>query len=381
MNVEGKSMKYGVPALEVRSLNKSFGKLPILKNIELRMQEGELLVLVGPSGSGKSTLLSCIAGLTEIDSGVIRIGGVDVTRVRPAKRNIAMVFQSYALFPTMSAAENMRFGMRVRKVPEADQRSRVDAVSKLLKIEHLLERRPWQLSGGQRQRVAMGRALVREPKLFLFDEPLSNLDAKLRISMRTEIKRLHQDLNASIVYVTHDQVEAMTLATGIVVLKEGVVQQFGTPEQIYNLPANTFVADFMGAPSMNLIPSKATRQGSCTRIEIEQEDGPTLELTVDNIAGVNSFEPQNVIVGIRPEKIMEMKDAARVPAVRIEPRIEVVEPAGADTYVVFRLGGREVTARLEGGSRVAPGTRLPLLLDLRSASYFDEATGNRLESL
>src|SRR5918992_1381114 len=226
----------------------------LLKGINLSIEEGGFLVLVGPSGCGKSTLLNTIAGLESITDGEIRINGRAVNNLHPSQRDIAMVFQSYALYPNMTVAQNIAFGMEMRGVPKAEREKAVAGVAKTLQISHLLARKPSQLSGGQRQRVAMGRALVRDPQVFLFDEPLSNLDAKLRVDMRTEIKRLHHNLGTTIVYVTHDQVEAMTLATVIAVLKDGEIQQFGTPAEIYNRPANIFVADFMGSPSMNLVP-------------------------------------------------------------------------------------------------------------------------------
>ncbi len=232
------------PILDIKNLTKNYGSVEILKDINVAIDQGDFLVLVGPSGCGKSTLLNCIAGLEPISGGSLHIGGQDMTDVSPKDRDIAMVFQSYALYPTMSVAKNITFGMKVRGVDAATQASKLATVAKQLQIEKLLDRRPGQLSGGQRQRVAMGRALVRDPKLFLFDEPLSNLDAKLRVEMRTEIKELHQRLGASMVYVTHDQIEAMTLATKIVVMKGGVIQQIGTPAEIYNRPANMFVADF-----------------------------------------------------------------------------------------------------------------------------------------
>ena len=234
------------PILEIKNLYKNYGSLNILKDVNVSIGSGDFLVLVGPSGCGKSTLLNCIAGLEPISGGSIEIGGQDMTHVSPKDRNIAMVFQSYALYPTMTVAKNITFGMKVRGVEKAEQDVKLAEVARQLQIEPLLGRRPAQLSGGQRQRVAMGRALVRDPKLFLFDEPLSNLDAKLRVEMRTEIKKLHHNLGASMVYVTHDQIEAMTLATKIVVMKGGVVQQIGTPAEIYSTPANLFVADFMG---------------------------------------------------------------------------------------------------------------------------------------
>ena len=243
--------------LEIDGLRKRFGSLEILKGIDLALDKGGFLVLVGPSGCGKSTLLNTIAGLESISSGAIRIEGQQINDLHPSKRDIAMVFQSYALYPNMSVAQNMAFGMEMRGVPKRGARQGGGRVAKTLQIEHLLDRRPSQLSGGQRQRVAMGRALVRQPRVFLFDEPLSNLDAKLRVDMRVEIKRLHQATGTTIVYVTHDQIEAMTLATKIAVLKDGELQQVGSPYEIYNSPTNLFVADFMGSPAMN----SARRQG------------------------------------------------------------------------------------------------------------------------
>src|ERR1700689_3978423 len=245
--------------LEIRALRKRFGSLEILKGIDISLEKGGFLVLVGPSGCGKSPLLNTIAGLESITSGEILIGGQVVNDLHPSKRDIAMVFQSYALYPNMTVEQNMAFGMEMRRVPKAERDAAVAEVARTLQLGHLLKHRPSQLSGGQRQRRAMGRALVRHPRVFLFDEPLSNLDAKLRVDMRTEIKRLHQSTGTTIVYVTHDQIEAMTLATKIAVLKEGVLQQVGTPFDVYNHPANLFVADFMGSPSMNLMTGRIAR--------------------------------------------------------------------------------------------------------------------------
>ncbi|MDE0045649.1 MAG: sn-glycerol-3-phosphate ABC transporter ATP-binding protein UgpC [bacterium] len=360
--------------LEIRHLDKNYGATEILKDVNVSAEPGDFLVLVGPSGCGKSTLLNCIAGLESISGGSMHIGGRDMTHVSPKDRNIAMVFQSYALYPTMSVAGNITFGMKVRGVDAATRARKLQDVARQLQIEQLLDRRPSQLSGGQRQRVAMGRALVRDPQLFLFDEPLSNLDAKLRVEMRLEIKRLHHNLGATMVYVTHDQIEAMTLATKIVVLKDGVVQQTGSPAEIYRRPANLFVADFMGSPAMNLIPARASREGSSTRLQIEQADGAPVVLT--DIG--NGDLPEDVILGLRPEDIVEAGFRSGHHVHDVACRIDMVEPAGADTFVVFRLGGRQVTARLQSDTTARQGSTLDLAFDLDRASYFSPDTGERL---
>ncbi|MBB2682424.1 UNVERIFIED_ORG: multiple sugar transport system ATP-binding protein, partial [Rhizobium esperanzae] len=266
--------------LEISGLRKRFGAVDILKGIDLELEKGGFLVLVGPSGCGKSTLLNTIAGLETITSGDIRIDGRDISGLHPSKRDIAMVFQSYALYPNMTVAGNIAFGMEIRGVPKEERAKAIKQVSDMLQIGHLLDRKPSQLSGGQRQRVAMGRALVRNPQVFLFDEPLSNLDAKLRVDMRTEIKRLHQRMGTTFVYVTHDQIEAMTLATKIAVLKDGVLQQFGTPAEIYNSPANLFVADFMGSPAMNLLTATVENGASGLAVALERPNGAPLRLPV-----------------------------------------------------------------------------------------------------
>ena len=268
--------------LKIKDVNKNFGKISVLNDININIDKGDFLVLVGPSGCGKSTLLNCIAGLEKINGGEISINNKDMSEVAPKDRDIAMVFQSYALYPTMTVEKNITFGMKVRGISEEVQKKKLNEVANQLQIESLLKRKPSQLSGGQRQRVAMGRALVRNPKLFLFDEPLSNLDAKLRVEMRTEIKRLHYDLGASMVYVTHDQIEAMTLATKIVVMKGGFIQQIGTPFEIYNYPENIFVADFMGSPAMNLIEATTKKENDHIKIEIKLEDGSTATLIEKN---------------------------------------------------------------------------------------------------
>lgn len=364
------------PILDIKGLYKNYGSVEILKDINVSIEPGDFLVLVGPSGCGKSTLLNCIAGLEPISGGTLAIGGQDMTHVNPKDRDIAMVFQSYALYPTMSVAKNITFGMKVRGASKSEQQEQLEKVAKQLQIEQLLNRRPGQLSGGQRQRVAMGRALVRDPKLFLFDEPLSNLDAKLRVEMRTEIKALHQRLGASMVYVTHDQIEAMTLATKIVVMKAGVIQQIGTPAEIYNTPANMFVADFMGSPAMNLIPAKTKANGAGVKIEIERKNAPPIVLTETRDISL----PSDVVMGIRPEDIVEPKlySGASNQLQDAECMIEIVEPAGADTFVVTELGGTQVTARLNAETTATAGQNQHLALDLNKVSYFAPDSGLRL---
>ncbi|QPH52760.1 ABC transporter ATP-binding protein [Pontivivens ytuae] len=348
-------------ALHLAQVTKNYGIVEVLHDIDIEMAEGEFLVLVGPSGCGKSTLLNCIAGLEEITSGTLQIGGRDVTREPPKDRDIAMVFQSYALYPTMSVAENIGFGMKIRKVPKAQMDAKIAEVAALLQIDHLLDRRPSQLSGGQRQRVAMGRALVRDPKLFLFDEPLSNLDAKLRVEMRAEIKRLHRTTGASIVYVTHDQIEAMTLASRIVVLKDGYIQQIGTPEEIYDRPANAFVADFMGSPPMNMVPAEVTGEG----IRIGDT---TLALPTDGL-------PARVTFGIRPEHLGR---ATGTPDLTVTPTM--IENTGSESYVTFLLGETPVTARLPGRLPEDSTEPLGLAVDPAHVSFFNAETGARLRA-
>lgn len=351
------------PALAIHDLYKSYGTVDVLKSISLSIEEGDFLVLVGPSGCGKSTLLNCIAGLEETTKGKIEIAGRDVTNEPPRDRDIAMVFQSYALYPTMTVADNIGFGMKVRGEAKAAISKKVGEVAQLLQIDHLLDRRPSQLSGGQRQRVAMGRALVRDPELFLFDEPLSNLDAKLRVEMRAEIKRLHQTTGATIVYVTHDQIEAMTLATKIVVLKDGFIQQIGSPEDIYDRPANTFVADFMGSPPMNLV-SAELRGGML-------EFGPAQSLKIDR-GHTPPISDGTVTVGLRPET-MELSPPAQD---CIPVTVEMVEMTGADSYVSFSLGEMAVTARTPGRFPIPEGGQAGLRFPTDSLHYFDAKTGD-----
>jgi multiple sugar transport system ATP-binding protein len=367
--------------LKITSLRKSYGSLEILKDINLEIEEGGFLVLVGPSGCGKSTLLNTIAGLEPITSGDISIDGNSVAGLHPSKRDIAMVFQSYALYPNMTVAGNIAFGMEIRGVPKDERDKAIKQVADMLQIGHLLDRKPGQLSGGQRQRVAMGRALVRDPKLFLFDEPLSNLDAKLRVDMRTEIKRLHQRMKTTIVYVTHDQIEAMTLATKIAVLKDGVLQQFGSPSEIYNNPANIFVADFMGSPAMNLLKAKVDDSGSDIAVTLTRHEAEPLRLALPNApGGLGAYRGKEVIFGIRPEALTDPDGADRNARTVAEGDclIEVVEPAGADTFAVTNLGGKEIVARLRADVRIAAGQTARLAFNLDKAVFFDPTSQLRI---
>src|SRR5712691_1666217 len=334
--------------LEIKGLHKRYGALEVLKGIDLTLDKGGFLVLIGPSGCGKSTLLGTIAGLESISAGEICIEGQRINDLHPSKRDIAMVFQSYALYPNMTVAENMAFGMEMRGVSKPERERAVAEVAKTLQLEHLLKRRPSQLSGGQRQRVAMGRALVREPRVFLFDEPLSNLDAKLRVDMRVEIKRLHQETGRTVVYVTHDQIEAMTLATKIAVLKDGELQQVGTPNEIYNRPANLFVADFMGSPSMNLLRAAVVHRDGRKGLSISRRNGGgDLVLGIPpTITSTTLEEGRSLILGLRPEAITDRDSADRhARAVEfVDCAVEIVEPAGSDTFVVTHLADKEVVA-------------------------------------
>ncbi|WP_280154191.1 ABC transporter ATP-binding protein [Piscinibacter sp. XHJ-5] len=363
-------------SLDLINVQKSFGPIKILHDISISLQDGEFLVLVGPSGCGKSTLMNLIAGLEQPTAGMLRLQGRDITQVPPADRNISMVFQSYALYPNMTVAKNIEFPLEMRKVNKAHRIERVNSVAKLLQIEHLLDRKPRQLSGGQRQRVAIGRALAREPQLYLFDEPLSNLDAQLRVDMRTEIKKLHQRLKATIVYVTHDQIEAMTLATRIAVMKGGVLQQLGTPYEVYNRPANTFVAGFMGSPRMNLLKARVASADHRTSLTIAagKAAGVVLELPPEVVPrSLTAVHGTEVIAGIRPEAISMYRDGMAASASQrfFDARVEVIEPTGADTLVVLEVGAQELTARLDPQVPLRPGHTARFLVDLSKLVCFD----------
>ncbi|SNS52318.1 ABC transporter ATP-binding protein [Tropicimonas sediminicola] len=367
-------------SLTIDKLTKSFGVVDVLKGIDLEIEDGGFLVLVGPSGCGKSTLLNCIAGLEKISSGEVRIGDRNVEGLHPSKRDIAMVFQSYALYPNMTVRGNISFGMEIRGIDKAEREKAIEEVADILQIGELLDRKPSQLSGGQRQRVAMGRALVRHPQVFLFDEPLSNLDAKLRVDMRTEIKRLHQRMGTTIVYVTHDQIEALTLATKIAVLEAGYLQQFGTPDEIYNDPANMFVADFMGSPSMNLIDGMLDQGQEGLEVRIKGHGGSEIALPAPDTAAMRERLGKPVVFGIRPEAMTDPDGADRT-SPRIETRdcyIEVSQPAGSDTFALTPLGGKECIARFRADAKIQLGSFSPISFNMTKAVFFDPETTLRI---
>ncbi len=368
-------------SLEIRNLVKRFGETEVLKDINIDIDDGEFLVLVGPSGCGKSTLLNIIAGLESASEGEISIGDKSVNDVHPKDRDIAMVFQSYALYPNMTVRKNITFGMRVRKTPSDQIEQALCRVADLLQITPLLDRKPSQLSGGQRQRVAMGRALVRDPKIFLFDEPLSNLDAKLRVEMRTEIKKLHQRLATTIVYVTHDQIEAITLATRIAVMKDGIVQQFDTPQVIYDQPANAFVAGFMGSPAMNLIPATLKEDAGNLHAQVSGHNGDHLNLEIHNPAEhLRSRIGSSIMLGLRPEAFGDQdhfignNDAAR----KFASPVEMTEPTGPDMLAMINMGDVEVTTRLHAAADVSTGSVGHFTVDMSKAVFFDPGSGKRI---
>ena len=354
--------------LDIRRITKAYGTTAVLHGIDISVNDGEFLVLVGPSGCGKSTLLRMIAGLESITGGDIAIDGRVVNDLPPRERNIAMVFQDYALYPHKTVAENIGFGLKVRKAAPDVIKQKVDDAAAILQIGHLLDRRPGQLSGGQRQRVAMGRAIVRDPQLFLFDEPLSNLDAQLRAEMRLEIKKLHQRLKNTIVYVTHDQVEAMTLADRIAVMRAGHVEQLGTPDDIYNHPRSKFVAGFTGSPPMNF----ATCQVSADGAAVVLDGGITL--TVPDSARERTLQAAGrpMTFGIRPEHL-SIGGAHTVPA-----KIVLTEPLGAETLALVRIGNIEVTGRFQPDAGLAAGQEIPLSLALGKMHLFDVASGRAI---
>ncbi len=353
--------------VELVGVTKRYGQVAACEDVHLRIEDGEFVTLLGPSGCGKTTTLNIIAGLEEVTSGEVRIGGRPVNDLGPFERDVAMVFQNYALYPHMTVAENIGFTLRLRKRPREEIRARVGQVAATLELEHLLERLPRELSGGQQQRVALGRALIREPAVFLFDEPFSNLDAALRVRMRSEIKELHQRLRVTSVFVTHDQEEAMSISDRVAIMRAGRVEQVGTPEEVYARPVSTYVARFVGSPQMELLSGELLRTGDSTRYQVGEVSFPVPPA----VAGTLTDAP--VDVGIRPEHIT--LGGRGVPAT-----VRVVQPLGPMTYVSVSWTGGHLTARLPGMVHLSPGEQVSIALDPDRLLFFDRASGRRSET-
>ena len=353
-------------SVSIQSVSKKFGDVPILHGVDIEIADGSFTVLVGPSGCGKSTLLRMIAGLEQINGGEIRIGNKRVNDLQPKERDIAMVFQNYALYPHMTVRQNMAFSLALAKQDRQTIDAKVGRAAEILALGALMERYPRQLSGGQRQRVAMGRAIVRDPQVFLFDEPLSNLDAKLRVAMRSEIKELHQRLKTTSIYVTHDQIEAMTMGDKIVVMRDGRVEQTGSPLDLYDFPANQFVAGFIGSPAMNFLPGTLRRSGDTARVEMN--DGTLIDAPL-SAGGVDG---QSVVYGTRPEHLMLTSEGG------IQADVVVMEPTGMDTFVACRHGGADLSAVFRERHDFPPGSTIRLQPDLQRAHLFDAGTGQVL---
>ena len=356
-------------SVEIKDLDLAFGAVKVLQKLNLNIHEGEFLVLLGSSGCGKSTLLNCIAGLLEVTDGQIHIKGQNVTWAEPSERGIGMVFQSYALYPQMTVRGNLSFGLKNARVPKAEIEKRVARAAEILQMAPLLDRKPGALSGGQRQRVAIGRALVRDVDVFLFDEPLSNLDAKLRVDLRVELKRLHNQLQNTMIYVTHDQVEAMTLADRIAVMKGGKIMQLGSPDEIYNQPRNLYVADFIGSPSMNFL------EGHLERGTFKVDD-MAMPMTGYQFAQAQTAD-RPAVIGIRPEHVVTGELVGNAP-LQFDVTVDLVEPMGSDTLVYAKLGRHVFRVRMDGQARVRAGTVLAIGIDPSRASLFDKATEDRL---
>lgn len=356
--------------VELKSVEKKFGHLTVIHGIDLTIDDGEFVALVGPSGCGKSTLLRMIAGLEEASAGEIIIGSQVVNDFTPRERNIAMVFQSYALYPHMTVAQNMGFSLKLSKLPKGEMERRVNEAARMLDLGEFLDRRPAQLSGGQRQRVAMGRAVVRNPDVFLFDEPLSNLDAKLRVQMRTEIKDLHQKVRTTSVYVTHDQIEAMTLADRIVVLNGGRIEQSGSPLELYCRPRNIFVASFIGSPGMNFLDAKIVK--SADGIDACLADGTLIRLAPD----ISGDEGRPIVIGLRPEHLLQEGRGSRIGG-----KIAVVEPTGSQTLIVFDLVGVQTMASINGISDVKNGAHFEAAIAPENVHVFDKSSGVRANAV
>ncbi|HZT48075.1 MAG TPA: sn-glycerol-3-phosphate ABC transporter ATP-binding protein UgpC [Hyphomicrobiaceae bacterium] len=353
---------------------KRYDEVEAVRGIDLDIADHEFVVLVGPSGCGKSTTLRMIAGLEDITAGEISIAGDVVNDVPPKDRDIAMVFQNYALYPHMTVAQNMSFGLRLKRFPKAEIKKRVDEAARILDITELLDRKPKQLSGGQRQRVAMGRAIVRNPKVFLFDEPLSNLDAKLRVQMRTEIKKVHQKVRTTTIYVTHDQVEAMTLADRVVVMNNGIIEQVGTPHQLYHDPKTRFVAGFIGSPAMNFIPCRMEENGSGLAIRLSDDLAlPVPPARAERYRGC--AKNGKLLLGLRPEHITEAGPHLEPGEVPFEAKLEVTEPMGMETLVYFPLNGAQVCGRVNPNAGARDGASLRLAANLNNMHLIDDASG------
>ena len=360
--------------VSIRKVVKEYdGGVQAVKGIDLEIADQEFVVLVGPSGCGKSTTLRMIAGLEEITAGEIWIGGDVVNDVPPRDRDIAMVFQNYALYPHMSVFDNMAFGLKLRKFPKEEIKRRVDEAARILDIPMLLDRKPKALSGGQRQRVAMGRAIVRNPKVFLFDEPLSNLDAKLRVQMRTEIKKVHQTVKTTTVYVTHDQIEAMTLADRVVVMNHGVIEQVGPPQELYHHPTTRFVAGFIGSPAMNFFQCRLQDQGNGLVVIVEGL--ATLPVPIARQARYAPYKDKPMIFGLRPEHLIDWHDGGKPGVTRVDVLVDVVEPMGMETMIHFLVGGHEMSARVDPTTRAAPEQMLPLAADMNHMHLMDPDSG------
>ena len=360
-------------SVSVRGLDIAYGSLKVIDELNVEIEDGEFVVLLGPSGCGKSTLLSTIAGLTPLSDGQIWLDGKNVTWTEPKDRGIGMVFQSYALYPTMSVRQNLSFGLRMAGTPKPEIARRVASAAALLRLEPLLDRRPAELSGGQRQRVAIGRALVRDVGVYLFDEPLSNLDAKLRSELRVELKKLHAQLKSTMIYVTHDQIEALTLADRVAVMHGGVIQQFATPREIYRRPANRFVAGFVGSPAMNFVSGTVASEGG--RPSLKLRDGNEVDLSGYSFSGT-PCEGQQVELGIRPEQLALRPPQAGETALQMVIGIE--EPMGADTLIWGQVAGRNFSVRVEPDASFAIDSHLPVSFSPAHASLFDADTGVRL---
>jgi multiple sugar transport system ATP-binding protein len=361
----------------LRKIVKKYDEVLAVRGIDLDIVDKEFIVLVGPSGCGKSTTLRMIAGLEEISGGDIAIGGHVVNDVPPKDRDIAMVFQNYALYPHMNVYENMSFGLKLKKTPKAEIDKRVKQAAQILDITELLDRKPKQLSGGQRQRVAMGRAIVRDPKVFLFDEPLSNLDAKLRVQMRTEIKKVHQKVRTTTVYVTHDQVEAMTLADRVVVMNAGLIEQVGTPNDLYHAPTTKFVAGFIGSPAMNFIPCQLEQAAGALRVRLS--DKLSFPVPAERTARYTGHAGKaNLVLGLRPEHIAETRPHAEANQHDFDMTIDVVEPMGMETLIYFTVGGVEICGRVNPNAGATALQSMKLRADLSNMHLIDDGTGKVL---